>query len=160
MNEYSKFKLNLDKNKSINVVVYDPSKEKADGKLSDVGAIHHIHVLDRSGSMYGSINELIDNVQKSFEHIEDDGKALNEISRVLKPGGKCILMVPATPFLWGLQGEVAHHFRRYTKRSLFETVNKEVEAIQDSFSKMVNPLTDRMRVARYKKAAKNSSKRT
>lgn len=72
MNEYSKFQLAIDKKNPLNVIVYDPSKEKKTGDLADVGAIHHIHVLDRSGSMYGSINELIDNVQKSFEHIEDD----------------------------------------------------------------------------------------
>lgn len=72
MNEYSKFQLTIDKKTPLNVIVYDPSKEKKTGDLADVGAIHHIHVLDRSGSMSGSIDELIDNVQKSFEHIEDD----------------------------------------------------------------------------------------
>lgn len=93
MNEYSKFKLKLEKN-NINVVVYDPSKESAKN-ISKVGSIHHIHVLDRSGSMYGTINELIDNVQKSFEHIEDDDyltviwfSSENEFRTVIKAAKK------------------------------------------------------------------------
>ena len=41
---------------------------------------------------------------------------LREIYRVLAPGGVVIIMVPALMILWGLQDEVAHHFRRYSGR--------------------------------------------
>lgn len=53
-----------------------------------------------------------------LEHLVDDQKGLSEIARVLKPGGVCIVTVPAYMFLWGVQDEVAHHFRRYTLRTL------------------------------------------
>jgi SAM-dependent methyltransferase len=53
-----------------------------------------------------------------LEHIENDLEALNELKRVVKPEGSIIVAVPAFPFLWGIQDEVAHHFRRYTKSSL------------------------------------------
>ena len=48
-----------------------------------------------------------------LEHIEDDAQTLQEINRILKPGGLLFIMVPAFQFLWGLQDVVAHHFRRY-----------------------------------------------
>jgi SAM-dependent methyltransferase len=47
------------------------------------------------------------------EHVSEDADALREIARVLVPGGNLLLTVPAFPSLWGLQDEVAHHFRRY-----------------------------------------------
>ena len=35
-----------------------------------------------------------------IEHVEDDGAALEEMRRVLKPGGLLLLTVPAHMFLW------------------------------------------------------------
>jgi SAM-dependent methyltransferase len=53
-----------------------------------------------------------------IEHVDDDARALGEISRVLAPGGKALITVPAFPSLWGLQDEQAHHKRRYRLRAL------------------------------------------
>lgn len=47
------------------------------------------------------------------EHVDDDKRALREITRVLKPGGRVLLTVPAFSLLWGLQDRVAQHKRRY-----------------------------------------------
>ena len=49
-----------------------------------------------------------------LEHLEDESWAISEVGRILKPSGKFIVMVPAYQFLWGVQDEVAHHYRRYT----------------------------------------------
>lgn len=51
-----------------------------------------------------------------IEHIEDDALAVGEINRVLKPGGKYFVTVPAFQFLWSNHDVVNHHYRRYTKK--------------------------------------------
>jgi SAM-dependent methyltransferase len=53
-----------------------------------------------------------------IEHIEDPSELLAEVNRVLKPGGWCVLTVPALQFLWSQADEHAGHFRRYSRRSL------------------------------------------
>src|SRR5262245_16044731 len=47
------------------------------------------------------------------EHMDDDLAGLSEMRRVLRPGGRVLLFVPAFMFLWGLQDDVSHHRRRY-----------------------------------------------
>jgi SAM-dependent methyltransferase len=48
------------------------------------------------------------------EHLDDDVAGLREMRRVLRPGGRAVLFVPAFMFLWGVQDDVSHHRRRYT----------------------------------------------
>jgi len=53
-----------------------------------------------------------------LEHVEDDAGAVQEIFRVLKPGGAFVLSVPAYQKLWSAHDEALHHFRRYEYSSL------------------------------------------
>ncbi|MCG3206822.1 MAG: Ubiquinone biosynthesis O-methyltransferase [Anaerolineae bacterium] len=53
-----------------------------------------------------------------IEHLADDVAALRELTRLLKPKGALIIFTPAFNFLWGLQDEVSHHYRRYTAPEL------------------------------------------
>ncbi len=65
-----------------------------------------------------------------IEHIEDDQTAVNEVYRVLKPGGKYCLTVPAFQFLWSEHDEINHHFRRYSKDrylKLFRNSNLQID---------------------------------
>jgi SAM-dependent methyltransferase len=56
------------------------------------------------------------------EHLDDDTAGLREMRRVLRPGGRAMLFVPAFMFLWGVQDDVSHHRRRYRLAGLSETV--------------------------------------
>ncbi len=49
-----------------------------------------------------------------IEHIDDDGVALREIARVLRPGGFLLATVPAYRSLWSEHDVALHHYRRYT----------------------------------------------
>ena len=49
-----------------------------------------------------------------IEHIDDDKAASAEIFRVLRPGGRLFVTVPAYRFLWSEHDEALHHYRRYT----------------------------------------------
>lgn len=53
-----------------------------------------------------------------LEHIEDDKMAFDYIWSLVKSGGLVVITVPAFMFLWGVQDEVSHHFRRYRMHGL------------------------------------------
>jgi SAM-dependent methyltransferase len=53
-----------------------------------------------------------------IEHLRDDAQAVRNFRRVLKPGGRVVIWVPALPQLYGSIDEAVGHFRRYTKNSL------------------------------------------
>lgn len=49
-----------------------------------------------------------------LEHVADDAAFLARIERLLAPGGKLYLTVPAYSWLWSHSDELAGHYRRYT----------------------------------------------
>lgn len=53
-----------------------------------------------------------------LEHIEDDAGALADIRRVLKPGGRLFLYLPAFQCLFSSMDTTVGHFRRYDKGML------------------------------------------
>ncbi|MDA8716502.1 class I SAM-dependent methyltransferase [Alphaproteobacteria bacterium] len=57
-----------------------------------------------------------------LEHIENDNDALTEIHRVMKRNGVFLSTVPAFKKLWGLQDDISHHKRRYTRFELEQKV--------------------------------------
>jgi SAM-dependent methyltransferase len=58
------------------------------------------------------------------EHLDDDTAGLREMWRVLRPGGRALLFVPAFMFLWGVQDDVSNHRRRYTLSGLQQVVRE------------------------------------
>ena len=48
-----------------------------------------------------------------LEHVEDDAGAMRELARVLRPGGICVLTLPAYKWLWSEHDEALGHLRRY-----------------------------------------------
>lgn len=55
-----------------------------------------------------------------FEHIEQDKKAVSEVYRVLKKGGKLVYSVPAGPGLFSSHDVALEHYRRYNKQMVKE----------------------------------------
>ena len=53
-----------------------------------------------------------------FEHIQDDLLALRNAKRVLQPGGRLILVVPAHDWLYGTIDRAIGHHRRYSKQRM------------------------------------------
>lgn len=63
------------------------------------------------------------------EHIRDDARFVKDIYRSLHSGGYFYLTVPAYPFLWSADDELAGHYRRYDRNricSLLETSGFEI----------------------------------
>jgi len=54
----------------------------------------------------------------AIEHTEDDVAVLREALRVVRPGGRAIVSVPAHAFLFSNNDRVAKHHRRYSRRLL------------------------------------------
>ena len=53
-----------------------------------------------------------------LEHIEDHVGALRSMARLVRPGGRIVLIVPAFPFAMSPVDIATGHVRRYTKKSM------------------------------------------
>jgi SAM-dependent methyltransferase len=86
-------------------------------------AVHRFDLSDPAMpaalEQYGIDSVICANV---LEHIEDDRAALTNMADLLPAGAPIFLLVPAFPVLYGEHDRADHHFRRYTKQSLRETV--------------------------------------
>jgi|HubBroStandDraft_6_1064221.scaffolds.fasta_scaffold55620_2 SAM-dependent methyltransferase len=57
-----------------------------------------------------------------LEHVTDEAGALRACRRLLAPGGRLFVTVPAYAWLWSRHDEILGHHRRYTARSLRRAV--------------------------------------
>ncbi len=85
------------------------------------GAFEHVRVkpLDISRNSFPE-SEIYDTVVclNVLEHVEDDAEALRNMRRLLRPGGRAVVFVPANPRLYcEIDRGVGHH-RRYLKEEL------------------------------------------
>ena len=64
-----------------------------------------------------------------LEHIRDDAEELACVSRLLRPGGRLIVLSPAYPWLYSPFDAAVGHHRRYTKDSLARVVPAGLELV-------------------------------
>lgn len=67
-----------------------------------------------------------------LEHFKDDERALEKINKILLPGGRLVLVVPALKILYGSLDKKMNHMRRYDKIELIKKLGNngfEVETI-------------------------------
>jgi SAM-dependent methyltransferase len=67
------------------------------------------------------------------EHVDNDQAALDEIVRVLAPGGRALVTVPAFQALWGTQDEIGMHKRRYVKECIKGLVTNAGMTIREEY---------------------------
>jgi SAM-dependent methyltransferase len=102
-----------------------------DGHLQNLIAGQGLDVIgDAAAIPAGSVDYVYSlNV---LEHIEDDRAALKEIHRILRPGGRLLLYVPAFQVLYSSMDERVGHFRRYRRRPLSDLVREAGLCVENS----------------------------
>jgi len=65
-----------------------------------------------------------------LEHIQHDREALSHLGRMLRPGGKLLIEVPALPLLFSVHDEALGHFRRYNKKNLRMAIDENIFTIR------------------------------
>lgn len=73
-----------------------------------------------------------------LEHIEDDQSSLNEIFKIIQPGGKLLIYVPAFMCLYSSMDEKVGHYRRYRRSNLIAKVKNA--GFEVEFSKYADSL--------------------
>lgn len=104
---------------------YDPRSVTALARRFEANAsvrVRRLDITDRSSVDALAREELVDTVLSCnvLEHIEDDVSALENMARLLRPGGRVIAFVPALEELYGSLDRIAGHFRRYDRNLLGE----------------------------------------
>lgn len=57
-----------------------------------------------------------------LEHLVDDDACVDDIYRVLRPGGTLLVAVPCDPKLWSEHDVAVDHVRRYTRKTLHDVL--------------------------------------
>ena len=68
-----------------------------------------------------------------IEHIDDDCRAVQQLSGLVNPGGRLILSVPAIPELYSEFDEIQGHRHRYTADSLKNCLEQAGLIVEDIF---------------------------
>jgi SAM-dependent methyltransferase len=83
------------------------------------------HVMDaQSPTLAGQQYDLLV-ASDVLEHLPDDALALAAWNRLLKPGGRLFVFVPAFPLLWSEHDEANRHFRRYRRPGLRQRLESQ-----------------------------------
>jgi len=87
-------------------------------ELARARGVPHVSVMDGANLEFTDARFDLVIASDVLEHIEDEGRALREWTRVLRAGGQLLVFVPAHTYLWSEHDVVNHHFRRYSRAGL------------------------------------------
>jgi SAM-dependent methyltransferase len=90
------------------------AREIAEGRLT-------VNIQDFLQVDQGEISDLVISCMV-MEHLDEANETgfMNRAIRRLRPGGKLMGLVPASPEHWNIEDEIAGHYRRYTRRRIDE----------------------------------------
>lgn len=95
-----------------NIIYSDCSVKAMRGLRKDAGSAGLLAMSATDLALRdGAIRAIV--CSEVLEHIEDDGRALAEMARVLASNGLAILTVPVNPYLYSLDDRMVKHCRRY-----------------------------------------------
>ena len=93
-------------------------------ELAQARNVPNVSVMDGAALAFGDARFDLVIASDVLEHIEDEGRALWEWTRVLRPGGQLLVFVPAHAYLWSEHDVVNHHFRRYSRPGLMAALER------------------------------------
>jgi len=79
-----------------------------------------------------------------IEHVDDDDRALSELSRVAAPGAAFLLSVPLHPAHWSAFDDFVGHRRRYQPGRLFEKLAEHGFSVNQSAVYGMQPRSSRL----------------
>ena len=93
-----------------------------------------------------------------WEHIEDHERVAHESFRVLRPGGRLLVAVPASMVMWSGHDVALGHVRRYEKADLVDLVERQGFLVDDvrSWNVLLRPVA---RLRRSRNAGESEMER-
>jgi SAM-dependent methyltransferase len=79
-----------------------------------------------------------------IEHVDDDDRAMAELSRVAKPGGVLLLSMPLHPSLWTSFDDFVGHKRRYEPQQLLSKLAQHHLLVERSAAFGMQPHSSRL----------------
>lgn len=108
---------------------YDVLGVESDDQLISLGRklypIANLRILNESAEKL-NLDQEFDNIAliDVLEHIQNDKQILIKLKNNLSKAGQMIIVVPAHPLLYGIRDRSIGHYRRYTKRQIYELIKE------------------------------------
>jgi len=98
-------------------------------RFSGEESVEILHGSIDSAGAHGPFDSVI--LINVLEHIEDDDGALRELGRLLRPGGRAVLWVPAFSLLYSDFDRKIGHYRRYRRPELRTQLSRAGYDVRD-----------------------------
>lgn len=120
---------------------------------ADIAAGRGIPVVRGDGRRLPVADASVDLVMSTdaWEHIDDDRAVARETARVLRPGGRALVAVPAGMALWSGHDVALGHVRRYERQQLADLVTGAGLVIDDlrSWNVLLRPVVRARRRSKH-----------